>query len=209
MSARAAVLVLAAAGLAWSCSVDRKTDKLACSSQDQCTPMGRVCEQGYCVVDPNAHFDAASDAFVPVCPSACNGGCTFGGTPTCVIQGGGGAAITCPTGFNCEIVCNGPGACGAITCSGTGSCDVTCNGGGACGALTCGPGKCSETCNQSGACGNLSCSSSCNCNAMCAPADACATMTCPSKPGNRYCATGGAAGAPCDSSAFQQCQSCP
>lgn len=225
-------IALVAASVLAGCSVDRKTASLACTSQDTCTPMGRVCEMGYCVVDPNVRLDAAIDAPPPVCPASCNGGCTFGTTSMCHLNGTGGD-VTCPAGFTCDITCTstsacssitcgngdctisctGDAACGTISCTGAGACDVTCTGTGtgtaACGALTCNIGKCTESCVGSAACGDLSCASSCNCNASCSPADACATMTCPTKAGNKYCGQGGTIGQPCSSTAFPQCQSCP
>ena len=229
MSRRACVAVACALALACGCSVNRKTDGLRCSTQDQCTPMGRVCEMGYCVIDPGFQPDGSLQLDAAVCPPECDS-CNLA-AHSCRISGRGGN-VTCPIGWSCEIQCASPGACTMISCDsasscsitcaidqacgpitcGAGACDVTCvanAGGPACGALTCGTGKCSETCTGSGACGDLSCASSCNCNATCLPSGACATMTCPTVAGNKYCAMGGAAGAACDSSVFAQCRKCP
>ena len=191
----------------WSCTVDRKTDALACSSQSQCTPMGRVCEQGYCVVDPNFKLDAAIDAYIPdapQCPTICTGGCNFSQSPgTCMINGGGGAPVTCPSGYHCIVMCPTTGACGTVTCDGAATCAVTCGADQACGDVACGSGSCnvacvtsgsvgsacgnitggtgdvSATCTGSGACGTITCSNGGACSANCSGGTmACGAMTC-------------------------------
>ena len=71
-------MVGAAVGIAavqWSCWVERPTDTYQCTSQAMCN-MGRVCEMGYCVIDPRVKLDAAADAYIPdspMCPLICNG----------------------------------------------------------------------------------------------------------------------------------------
>lgn len=187
----------------WGCFVNRQTDKYQCTTQAQCMPMGRVCEMGYCVIDPFAKFDAAVDAYIPdspVCPLICNGGCTYNGpTWTCTINGPV-SNPTCPPNYHCAINCSDTAQCtGVITCS-TPSCNITCMGdnacgaiscsgdacsihcstsvtGGACGNVTCSSGTCDETCNGSAACGDLTCSGAA-CTATCSGMNACGNVTC-------------------------------
>ena len=213
-----AIAVVAGAAIAvWSCTVNTKTDKLACTVQADCTG-GRACEGGFCVVDPNAKLDAAIDAKdidAAICPAAC-GSCDFQ-SGTCMITGAG-SDVTCPAGWNCAITCTGAGACGDIACTDAASCTVDCtaqgsgsgsgSAGTACGNLTCGTGRCTQTCEGSGACGTTSCASSCKCDVTCNPLlGACGTMTCPIH-ANRNCTTGMVPGAACDSQAAMQCHSC-
>ena len=186
-AAIAGVLVGTAIGVTaslWSCSVDRKTEGLACTSQAQCTPMGRVCEQGYCVVDPNVKFDAAIDAYVPdapVCPLICNGGCVFGTTASCSIHGTGSGDIKCPTGYHCTITCDSGSACGGIDCTSAAACNVMCTTDQACGNVTCGSASCTVACTTTGsagsACGDISCTSG-SCDATCVGSSACGSISC-------------------------------
>lgn len=194
---------LAAVALAvWACTVDTKSDKLACKTTADCSG-GRTCQAGYCVL--GGPIDAAN-ADAPVCPPAC-ASCDFP-TGTCNITGAGsGTAITCPAGWNCAITCTETAACGDITC-GANACNVTCTGSGACALLTCGTGKCTQDCEGSGACGATMCTSSCRCDVTCNPAlTACGTMSCPMH-ANKLCVQN-TVPFPCDSSVAPQCHSCP
>ncbi|HUJ57828.1 MAG TPA: hypothetical protein VLX92_05035 [Kofleriaceae bacterium] len=221
-------IAIAALALAASCTVDRRSQQLACTTQAQCNPLGRICVQGYCVASGSS-TDGGFDGL-----GGCPPGCLFCDPEqmTCMIQGLTGGDVTCPSGWNCTIACESPGACGAIACDqaascnitcsfgtscgditcGAGDCTVSCSSGGlgmpACGTLTCGSGMCTETCQGDGACGDLACDSSCACSATCNPSTACATMTCPTR-GNKYCAQGGSTGAACDPGDAPQCSTCP
>ena len=126
---------------------------------------GRVCESGFCVVDPNAKLDAAIDAKdidAAVCPTTCDS-CDFP-SGTCTITRAPAADVTCPAGWNCTITCTGAGACGNIACNNAASCTIDCTAQGsgrargrarqvlhACDA--CGRSV-HETCQGSGACGS-------------------------------------------------------
>src|SRR5262249_18451068 len=157
----------------WSCTVNRRSDALACSKNSDCGT-GRFCSQGYCVI--GSPMDAAIDApiDVAICPPQC-GQCNFG-NKTCTITGTGSGAITCPAGWNCTINCNGTAACGDISCTMAQSCDVTCGSDRACGNITCDTASCTTHCTSSGsagsACGNLSCTSG-TCDATCDGSNAC------------------------------------
>lgn len=200
-----AIAVVAGVAIAvWSCTVNTKTDKLACTVQADCSG-GRVCESGFCVIDPNAKLDAAIDIDAAVCPPACDS-CDFP-SGTCMITGTGGA-VTCPASWHCNIVCTSTGACGAVTCTDAAACDLTCTGSGACQDLTCGDGRCTQICQGSGACGNTSCASSCKCDVTCSPVfGACGTMTCPVK-ANKNCTDSMIPGGACNSTVSPQCHSC-
>jgi hypothetical protein len=174
----------------WSCTVDRKTEALACTTQAQCTPMGRACEQGYCVIDPNAKFDAAIDAYIPdapVCPPSCNDGCMFGATATCMMHGTGSGDLKCPSGFHCTITCASSGSCGVIDCSAAATCNVMCMADQACGNVTCGASICTVACATTGsagsACGDIS-STGGSCDATCTGSGACGAIMCT---GNSAC----------------------
>ena len=108
----------------WACTAERVSPAFACSDQSECDP-GRVCTQGYCVVGrPDAGPADARE-----CPSVCDS-CDLPSL-TCTITGDG-SAVSCPSGWNCDIHCPTPGSCDSITCTAGTSCDITC-GAGACG----------------------------------------------------------------------------
>lgn len=183
----------------WSCSVHRVSDNFKCDTNADC-PADRVCTQGFCVLGQNPLVDALQLPDAPlVCPAICDGSCDFQ-TRTCTIVGTGGADITCPTGWNCNIRCEASGACGAISCTAalscdvdctadsaclgitcnTKDCDVTCAGVAACGDVRCTSGDCTVDCsggNGSAACGTISCSTG-DCDASCAGSNACGAITC-------------------------------
>jgi len=172
---------LAAVVLAvWACTVNTKSDTLACKTTADCST-GRTCQAGYCVTDGPVdakQLDAA------VCPPEC-ASCDFA-TGTCNITGSA-APITCPATWRCVITCTDTQPCGDITC-GTTACQVSCTG--------------------SGACASVSCASSCKCDVSCDPlGSACGAITCPTH-ANRDCTVGLVPGAPCDSSVAPQCRSC-
>ena len=204
-----ALAALAAVVLAvWACTVDTKSDTLACKSNAECSG-GRTCQSGYCVTGGgtiDASLIDAKPIDAAVCPPEC-ASCDFP-TGTCNMTGHG-AATACPASWNCVITCTDTATCGNITC-GANACNVTCTGSGACGTLTCGTGKCTQDCEGSGACGATMCASSCRCDVTCNPQlGACGTMMCPVKPGNKYCTRMGIPGAACDSSPYAQCRTCP
>jgi hypothetical protein len=194
----AAALAGIALAVVWSCTVNTKTDKLACHTQADCGTTGRACENGYCVFDPGAKLDAAIDAKeidAFVCPAACTGGCV---DSTCNINGTG-AAVTCPAGFDCTINCPTAGACGDITCSDARSCTITCGIEGACGNVTCGNADCTVGCTgtSSGsgitACGTVSCTAGA-CNLTCTNGGACGDLTCGTGKCTESCTGSGACG---------------
>ena len=153
-----AILLVALA----ACSVSRKTEQLACTSNAQCMG-GRTCDRGYCV-EQNG------------CPSACTS-CDKGAM-TCLIDCSGGSCggVHCPDGFACTINCTGNGACNNVDCTDGTGCQITCLGNQACKRIDCGAAKCEVMCGPNG-CNNLDCSSSCQCDVIC-PNGTCGT-SCP------------------------------
>lgn len=182
----------------WSCTVNTKTDKLACSTQADCGSSGRVCESGYCVFDPSVKLDAAPDS--PVCPSQCPS-CSFVDR-SCMINGAG-SDVTCPPGWNCTISCPTPGACGNISCTQASSCDVTCGIEGACGNVSCGDARCTIGCTGTGsgsgsgsaitACGTVSCTTG-TCDLTCSGGGACGDLQCGTGRCTESCTGSGACG---------------
>jgi hypothetical protein len=185
---RAFIACAAAVVAIWACTVNTKTDKLACSVQTDCSG-GRVCEAGYCVVDPNAKLDAAIDAKpidAAVCPTTCDS-CDFA-SGTCMIAGVG-SAVSCPAGWHCTIMCGTAGACGDITCTSAVACNVTCATEGACGNVTCGGAACTIGCTAQGsgsgsgsgsaatACGTITCGPGA-CAVTCTGSGACGDTSC-------------------------------
>jgi hypothetical protein len=123
-------VVVVAAALATSCSINHRSSDYACTQQSDCEA-GRTCVGGFCVddglpkdartgvdattpVDARPVVDAQPDAPVqPVCPSQCTScnfamhECRIDCTQTnCVTQ-----AVVCPPGWNCDIACSTQGAC--------------------------------------------------------------------------------------------------
>jgi hypothetical protein len=167
-------IVLAALALAAACSVDRRTDDLACDDDDDCDD-GRDCVDGYCVYGGGGDDGDDPDAD-PNCPAPCTF-CT--GTPgvdrTCNVDcSGPGAcrdAIACPPGLVCQVNCSGSGACeGGVDCGEATTCAVLCSGSGACDdGVECGAGACEVTCLGDGACDfGVECNASCACDVTCA-----------------------------------------
>jgi hypothetical protein len=175
---RLAALALALVTTA-ACSVDRRTDDLACDDDDDCDD-GRDCIDGYCV------YGGGDDGDDPDADPSCPAPCTFcTGTPgvdrTCHVECSGSGvcpeAIDCPPGLICQVNCNGSGACeGGVECGEAASCMVLCNGNGACDdGVECGGGPCEVTCIGNGACDfGVDCNASCACDVDCA-AGACDT----------------------------------
>lgn len=180
-----ALAVLALAG----CLVSRASESFTCTDTAQCET-GRVCSQGYCVVDEGSS-----------CPDVCNAGCIPGQRECSVVCNAvtDCGAIECPEGWECDIVCDGPGACGDIHCANNADCYLTCITSSSCGAIVCGNGVCDVSCNDTNACGPIDCANACACDVDCDLGD-CGPQICPSSQGDA-CTFGDACssnGAGCD-----------
>lgn len=161
---RAAILILAVCALA--CTVHRRTDSLECRTTADCSN-GRTCQDGYCV---------GGGSGSATCPSECSS-CNFNTSPaSCTIEGSGGAAITCPSGMSCTVICSTAGACGNITCSSE-NCVVQCVG--------------------ASACGNITCDNACGCQVTCSNRSDCGTILCPQANNGNACAPNGSDNTPC------------
>jgi hypothetical protein len=214
------LLAISAIAGVWAgsaCLVDRKSDTIACSGPTDCMAP-RVCEDGFCVVDPDA------------CPAQCVT-CDMSTTPhVCMVSGTGGSSFTCPDGLKCVIDCSTSDACGNITCAPGSQCDITCSAGSACNDITCNGesctvkctagnacdnvtcgggnnGRCDLQCTASTACNSAKCLDACSCAMTCSTADACGTILCPKAMGNMYCTESGAQGEPCITTAAM-CNKC-
>ena len=174
-----------------SCSVEHKSADYVCTLQTDCTP-GRLCVSGYCIV-PSGMVDAPknpdgprTDSPVvidsPTCPPQCTS-CNVA-AKTCTVDCGvtnctGNAAIVCPTGYNCAILCTTNNACGAgINCETAASCSITCSGQGSCRGIDCGTGDCDVKCQGQNSCRGVDCSNSCACDVTCAFNASCEFVTC-------------------------------
>ncbi len=145
----------------------------------------------------NACVDLCGFEPVPpggMCPAACTGGCAAG---TCTIDcsvTNCNAAVTCPAGFACNIVCNGNSQCqnGVFACPANYGCNVSCAGNQGCRDLT-------VNCSATGAC-DLLCGSEANvcsgADLVCAANDCVATCNGSSKP-TVMCSGGACACTPC------------
>ena len=196
--------IVAIAVLAAACSVNRRSNQLACTSSTTCSD-GRTCVQGFCVFDDGGV--AKGDGPQGNCPSQCTS-CN-NGQMTCNITGGSGNDVVCPAGWDCTINCSATGSCSSVSCNNASSCTVECSGVGSCAHVDCGNAQCAVHCSGTGACSQVDCPSSCQCDVTCAGTNACSTLQCPMLPnGNHYCTTNGNNGQPCSSSFAAQCASC-
>lgn len=167
------LFLIAIAALALGCAVHRKTDGFECATTNDCNN-GRVCMQGWCVGTN--------------CPAVCTGMCDATTVPpTCIVDGSGGADITCPPGFQCMVTCDNPGACGDIRCASGEPCTISCT--------------------ATSACGTISCSNACACDVTCASGD-CGTNQCPQRTG-KHCTLDGTTSTTCSSTAQSGCNICP
>jgi hypothetical protein len=155
-------------GLVSGCSINRRSDALACQTSAECEA-GRTCLDHFCVV-------AGSSGDAGVCPPECsrclNGTCFF----DCTLQRC--SRLTCPLGWKCDILC-GPNNCNRIDCTDS-QCNITCLGESACTNIDCGALPCSITCTGRRACDNVDCSDSCACGVLCTTLESCTNdVTCP------------------------------
>jgi hypothetical protein len=163
------------------CSITHKSGDFACDKPTDCAP-DRTCSNGYCVAPglpddapnvPNVDAPTPIDAPIPVpCPPQCTS-CNPA-TNACTITCGPAnnncsGAVTCPTGWNCEIDCGVTNACRAgVNCLGSASCHVLCTGFAACRNVTCGTGKCEVECAGINSCQRgIQCGNSCACDVSC------------------------------------------
>lgn len=186
------VLLMAATGIATSCSINHKSNQFECTVAADCEPP-RICDDGVCVLPggtvdasdgdaswPDASIDASVDA--PRCPAQCSS--CDSGDRTCVIDCAApgtscNSAVTCPQGWNCEIKCSTPDSCRAgVNCLNSASCEVQCTGPRSCRNVMCGEGRCDVTCSGSQSCRGVSCGDSCACDVDCVPGAACEGVMC-------------------------------
>ncbi|MDX2091249.1 MAG: hypothetical protein SFX73_25550 [Kofleriaceae bacterium] len=193
------LLWLAAVGLAVatasSCSIDHRSNDLACTQQPDCTG-GRVCTDGYCV-DPNGGvidaprppgdgrpidarptpFDAPMNVCPPQC-SSCNAG-TKKCTIDCAEINCVNTTLVCPSGWNCDIDCSVANSCrNGVNCANAASCDITCSGQGSCRQIVSGSGPMDVKCEGQSSCRGINCDASCACDVECSEPAECSFLTC-------------------------------
>ncbi|MCC6527896.1 MAG: hypothetical protein IT373_34945 [Polyangiaceae bacterium] len=117
---------------------------------------------------------------------ACTGGaCTFScESPPAGGGGAGGdascAAVDCPAGMPCHILCNGPGSCpNLLGCpAGVPACHIECTGG-ACLQVDCAAESCLLEC-TGGSCGRVTCDLAGDCTVNCEVGSCAAGVACTS-----------------------------
>jgi len=152
-----------------------------------------VCEPGVCdpvegcvgAPPPDAGTDAGvvMDAGPPPvdagspCAQGCPGSCRG---EICVLDGSPGQTV-CPAGLDCELACDGFGACDSRLVCGDGVCVVHCGGGNACaGGVDCGrASRCEVTCDGPNACrlGAIECGTGA-CDVRCESDQSCTEVAC-------------------------------
>ena len=178
-----------------ACSINHRTDQLACERQTDCDN-GQTCSEGFCLVVGNPSDGPGPDPDGPkpdsqTCPTQCTS-CQLA-TMTCTVDCNQSpatcqAAINCPAGFNCNILCTRNDVCSSINCSQAASCKIECKGNSTCDNVTCGPGPCDINCIGGQACGAVDCDSSCACNVACGNnAGLCLNVSCPDPDGPGTC----------------------
>jgi len=170
---------LAIAALVAGCSVSHRSGDYACTSTAECAT-GRSCIDGFCVLNGsidapgNPHRDAPK--VQPDAPEQCPTGCTSCNVAakTCTIDcsaassNGCASQVTCPTGYNCTILCNVANACkSGVDCTLSSQCAITCSGQGSCRTVECGIGPCDVMCSGGNSCRGVACNSSCACDVTC------------------------------------------
>ena len=178
------VLLLAVLG---ACSISHRSDQFACDDQNRCDP-GKSCQDGFCVTmgtpgdGPVVDPDGSPPPDTLTCPAQCTS-CNLN-TMTCTVDcnvspATCGAAINCPAGFNCNILCTRNDLCQNINCTQGESCNIVCKGNTTCKNVVCGPGKCDVDCTGMGSCRGVNCGDSCACDVSCGNNVSCLQVTCP------------------------------
>ncbi|HEU0034279.1 MAG TPA: hypothetical protein VFQ53_26835 [Kofleriaceae bacterium] len=172
-------------GIAFSCSIDHRSDELSCTTQNDC-PAGRFCQDGFCVGgvgnDGGPNPDGKPNPDAPGCPSQCTS-CkqeTMECKVDCSISPATcNGMIICPPGWNCTIECSTDNSCRAgIDCQQGASCAINCTGTSTCRNIQCGTGPCATTCAGFDSCRNLQCGDSCQCPVTCLEPSRCENIFC-------------------------------
>lgn len=218
---RLAVLLSLFAG----CSITHRSGEFACGAGNTC-PQGRICIDGFCVipgaVDDGGLVDArkpdggghgAPDAGSGDCPAQCTSCQATANTRTCIIDckldtTECAKAITCPSGFNCDVQCTTSNSCrNGVACPENGACNVTCSGQSSCQNISCGAGPCDVTCSGGESCRTVGCNNSCACDITCGDASRCEGITCSSFQCDTFNSDTGAM--ECSSTQNPLCNTCP
>lgn len=173
--------------LASGCSIRHASESFACNDSTPCE-QGRICDNGFCVLAGS--IDAPKPPGDARTPDGGNQGCPPGCT-TCSVQqktctincqmGGCTNTVTCPAGYQCDILCNTDNSCrNGVNCQQGTSCTVECSGKSSCQNVQCGTGPCDVECSGVQSCRGVSCSNSCACDVACTGNQACEGIQCTS-----------------------------
>lgn len=175
--------------VATSCSIEHRSEGLACTRQEDCTG-GRTCIDGVCVLldgMPDANNPPGKDASVDAPPTGdCPPECTSCDKQAqqCKIDcqvADCSSQVACPAGWHCDIACNRTNSCrNGINCLSAASCTIECSGDSACRNVACGTGRCNIQCSGMNSCRSISCGQSCACDIQCDNAASCETIICSS-----------------------------
>lgn len=170
----ATALVFSLAASLTACTIDRRSDALACQRTTDCSD-GRVCVDAYCVLGDDGG-GGGSNAECPEDCTRCEGGTCY---RDCMNEDC--RRFSCPEGWKCNVTC-GANRCRDIDCD-EGDCEITCAGTNACGDITCGQGRCAVTCDGVGACKDVECEEACSCQVTCATVPSCQPLgaSCPAQ----------------------------
>jgi len=169
---------------ATACSINHRSDEVACIVDADCGGNGKVCRDNQCIGNepdggkPKDSGPPKPDAFV--CPAPCTS-CDLG-TMTCTVDCSANPSacdgqVVCPAGFNCDVQCNTDNSCrNGVSCSL--DCTITCDGNSSCRGLACGVGRCKVDCNGFDSCRNVQCGPACACDTTCSNVARCEGIFC-------------------------------
>jgi hypothetical protein len=182
-------MLVAVFALLASCEINHRSDDFACSKNTDCA-MGRICNDGFCIVagtiDAARPIDAPppGDGGSTNCPAPCTS-CNVAAktcTVNCSLTQACNQALLCPAGYKCDFQCNTDNACkSGINCQQSTGCTAECSGKSSCEKVLCGPGPCTIACTGPSSCRDVSCGNSCACDVTCSGSDSCQSgITCSS-----------------------------
>lgn len=172
-----------------SCSINHRSDEVACIVDSDCGGGGKTCHDNQCIGGdggkPNPDGPKKDGPVIPdafECPQPCTS-CDMGSmtcTVDCSITATGcSGQVVCPPGFNCDIQCNVDNACrNGVNCTAGLACSVECSGGSSCRGVVCGIGACKVGCSGFDSCRNVNCGQACACDVECSQLARCEAITC-------------------------------
>jgi len=174
-----------------ACSINHRSDEVACVFDNDCGGNGKVCRDNQCVGGTDTDGGPKKDAPPPkpdafVCPFPCTS-CEMS-TNTCIVDcsvnpNACEGQVVCPAGFNCDIRCSTDNSCrNGVNCTMGIDCTIECTGVSSCRGLVCGTGACKVGCNALDACRNVQCGNACACDTECSNGARCENIFCKQGP---------------------------